>query len=264
MDGNQLEIGLLHKNPGELIVKYQPIVVVIVQVFMKSGYFRGEEKEEIVQQINEKLLSRIEKIRQQYNGIAQLRTYFSAVIRNLCLEIIRKGRNRDVIRLVQEYDHNLSYSPDQLNSMIINQELERLENILSMFVTLRIKMQISFKAILRIPVAEKELQEYCLNGDLNEIIGNSQAILSGSGRNDKEIYRSLTALFNTVENKSNSLDATRKWITTREDEVIELLNGNPPRAYYDQESFRILLERYFTREYDRMNGYRVKSDVTFI
>lgn len=258
MDVNQFEIGLLREDPGELIVKYQPIVIVIVQVYMRSGYFRGEEKEEIVQQINEKLLERIEKIRQQYNGMAQLRTYFSAVIRNLCLEIIRKGRNRDVLRLVEEYDHNLSYSPDQLNRMIIDQELQRLDLILAMFHKLKSKLVISFKAMLRMPLHEDDLLDYCKERDISEIEKEYEILMAGEAKNDKEVYRQLTVLFNYIECKNNSLDAVRKWVWIREEEVLKMLNGDPPRANHNHETLMILLERYFTEEQFKRPVFHLK------
>ncbi|MHC1706303.1 MAG: hypothetical protein AB9842_02145 [Bacteroidales bacterium] len=260
MDVNQQEICLLHQNPGELIVKYQPIVLVVVQVFMKSGYFRGEGKEEIVQQINEKLLERIEKIRQQYNGFAQLRTYFSAVVRNLCLEIIRKGRIRDVIRLVEEYDHNLSYSPDQLNRMIIDQELKRLDIILSMFYSLRPKLILCLKAIQRIPLNESDVLEYCRRPDFKGFEEECDFLQKAIGRNDKEIYRTLNQLFNKVEGKNTNLDATRKWISSKLEEVLTLLNGNPPRAYYNHETLKILLEKYFFDEKFSKPVYHLQFD----
>lgn len=248
MDVNQYEIGLLHENPGELVVKYQPIVMVIVRVFMKSGYFRGEEKEEIVQCINEKLLERMGKIRMQYNGISRLRTYFSAVIRNLCLEMIRKGRNQYIQQLLEEQDHSLSYTPDQLGNLIIQQEMERLGFIMKMYHEEQERIEMFFLAMFQFPLPAMLFRRHFPPPYPPELRETVKVLLKGRIRSDRQVFRFLSVMVNHFQNKRNTSDALRKWMKTREEEILKLLNGDPPRACHDHETLMILLERYL---YDR-------------
>ncbi|HRY33089.1 MAG TPA: sigma-70 family RNA polymerase sigma factor [Bacteroidales bacterium] len=262
MDSNQEEIGLLHESPGELIVKYQPIVLVIVRMFMRSGYFRGEEPQEVIQSVNEKLLDRIERIRSNYNGISRLRTYFSAVIRNLCLERIRKGRVEEVYRLMEEQENSLSYSPDQLNRLIIRQELERLDTVLKLLYTQRHKIVLILKALLRIPAREEEVR-LLLEAPVSQSLEESVAMLvRGDFRSDREAFQHLSRVFNFLEGKQNSEDSIRKWIYIREGEIIQLLNGDPPRANHNHETLRILFDRYFHEMQPPSRDFRIKTEAS--
>ncbi len=260
MDSNQQEIALLHEAPGELIVKYQPIVLVIVRMFIKSGYFRGEEPREVIQTVNEKLLERIERIRDNYNGISKLRTYFSAVIRNLCLERIRKGRVAEVYRLMEEQDNSLSYSPDQLNRLIIRQELERLDTVLKLMYAQRQKIVLIVKALLRIPAREEEVQVLMEASHDSQLEESAAKLISGNFRSDREAFQHLSKLFNYVEGKQNGEDSIRKWIYVKEGEIIQLLNGNPPRANHTHETLRILFERYFHEKQPPSRDFRITME----
>jgi len=62
---------------------------------------------------------------------------------------------------------------------------------------------------------------------------------------DKEIYAIMTPLFNRCEGKENSPDALRKWINMKVDEIIDLLNGRTRRSNYDQETLKILAQKYY-------------------
>ncbi len=241
---------MLMDRPGELIVKYQPLVQVVVQVFMKSGYFRGDEKEEIVQWVNLRLLDRIDRIRSQYSGISLLRTYFSSIIRNLCLEFIRKGKNQERVRMLNEDDHNLSYSPDHLKGMIIRQECQRLGLILNMFHHEKAKLLVCFKCLIRVPVTMKDIEAYALKTVPESICHPILQLRPDSGIPDRQLYQRLSVLVNHVEGRSGSADALRKFIWLREMEIIRLLNGEPPHACHNQETFRILLDRYLLGQDD--------------
>src|SRR5450759_2544730 len=109
MDPNRLEIELLQNNPASLLLIYQQVISVIVQVYLRSGFFQGESKEELVQYINEQLLDRMDKIRAQYNGKALLRTYLSAVVRNICAELLRERQKNSFIEYFEEPVESESY-----------------------------------------------------------------------------------------------------------------------------------------------------------
>ncbi len=85
-NGNQQDVKLLREQPRELIIKYQDIIHIIVKKYIASNMFLASEYEDIVQTVNEDLLSKSERIREQYNGMALLRT----VLFSHCSELLFK------------------------------------------------------------------------------------------------------------------------------------------------------------------------------
>jgi hypothetical protein len=66
------------------------------------------------------------------------------------------------------------------------------------------------------------------------------------GKDDVEIYRIITPIMNKNEEKSNSVDAVRKWTDSKIHEIIEVLNGEPKRANYTQDTLKILVDDFFS------------------
>jgi endonuclease III len=63
---------------------------------------------------------------------------------------------------------------------------------------------------------------------------------------DLEIYRTITPIMNKIEEKSNSVDALRKWTDSKVREIIQVLNGNPKKADYSTETLKILVDDFFS------------------
>ena len=74
-NGNQQDVRLLREQPRELIIEYQDIIQIIVKKYIVSKMFHASDFEDIVQAVNEDLLSKAERIRDQYNGIALLKNW---------------------------------------------------------------------------------------------------------------------------------------------------------------------------------------------
>jgi hypothetical protein len=62
---------------------------------------------------------------------------------------------------------------------------------------------------------------------------------------EKEVFVQLNRLFNHEDGKVTQADAFRKWFKARMRELVALLNGDPPRSNYNEETLQILLEKYF-------------------
>ena len=98
-DPNKRDIELLMTNPHQFLIESQGIVDFNIKHFIHLGKFKHTEFDEIKQQINEELLTRIHKIRIQFQGRSLLRTYFSVIVKNVCNEIVRKGDRPDYVQL---------------------------------------------------------------------------------------------------------------------------------------------------------------------
>ncbi len=249
MEQNQREIDLLRDNPGQFIVSYQPLIQIIVRVFVRSRQIRDCDHDEVISYINEKLLLKIERIRSQYNGVSMMRTYMSTVIRNLCLEKIRESHS-GLVEEPSQFLEYAAYSPaNQLNDIVIRQELQRLTKVMISFGSDRQRLEFCLKVMYRIPVTKEEFCSIAegLNTNKLSFLWNSFNLKSIVEERDQ--YLRLTTLFTLIDGNKKSRDSIRKWIHHRLHQVISLMNGNPKRADYNEETVQLLFERYFTEDY---------------
>jgi hypothetical protein len=248
MDPNSLEVELLHHNPTALLLQYQELITVIVQVYQRSGNLDYESREEIIQYVNDKLLERMENIRLHYNGKALLRTYFSAVIRNLCSELQRERQKEDLVLYFQEPVECESYEVSALNRIVISQELTRLADFLSLFASNRAKVEACLRSLYRLPMTNADFTNCVCNPKDPAVKESVRALLRPGPMMDKEVFYHLNIVFNLACGNEVHPDTMRKWVKARMKDLIDLLNGNPRRANYDEETLQILLEKYYIEQ----------------
>jgi hypothetical protein len=71
---------------------------------------------------------------------------------------------------------------------------------------------------------------------------------------DKEVYFHLNRIFNGSCGKDVHPDTMRKWVKAKMHELVEMLNGNPRRAYYNEETLQILVEKYYVEQAELLKG----------
>lgn len=241
MTDNERDIDLLWNKPGQLLVKYQETIKIIVRRYISTGLYRATDFEDVVQVINEELLEKVPVMQAHYNGSSLFRTYFSGIVRNICL---RQYKTKRYQVLTVEATENLYVEENSFeNKQAIQQELKRLCMILDLYDDQRPKVVLLMKIYLRILITEKDIRlcyPRCRKNDVNLLM---QHFGPGCARlRDKEIHGILTSIINKYEKKSNSEDAVRKWIESKVSEIIDVLNGNPPHSSHDKVSLRILFE----------------------
>lgn len=240
---NQTEVDLLYNNPHALIENYQNIIQIIVQKLIRRELFKAHDREDVIQFINEKMLTeKIKKIQAQYNGSTYLTTYFSRIVQNLCFEYRRKFNQQPTI----EFDESKFYSSPDFNEMLIKDELRHLAAILKLFNRSRKKLELCLKLISRVEISQNDILSYYPDCNAVELSN----LTNRFGRDyydmlDKEIYAFITPFFNKCEKKNNSVDAIRKWLDEKTGEIIDLLNGKPRYANYDKETLIILVQKYY-------------------
>lgn len=247
MINNQKEIELLKSDPNTLIIKYQEIISIIVQKFIKSGSINQYDREEFIQVINERLLTSLEKIKDQYKGISLLKTYFSTIIRNICLEEINKRKRYNFSELEEGNFSNLL--DDTLDeSSYLNNEFGRLNKILIMYNKKAAKLSFCLKVIYRLKVRITDFTKYCLKFKVKDVKKLIESVDPVKIIPEFELYKILIPYINKCDNKINEPDTLRRWLKRKIDEIIELMNGNPKRANYDKETLQILAEKYFSEK----------------
>lgn len=248
---NERELKWLHHQPERLIEHYQPIIEVIVNSFIKKGFFHSKDRMDLVQEVNLQLLeSKIEKIRTHYNNSVQLRTYFSKVVYNACLEKARKQTPMQVSSpdIILEGTSDRSATPIQ--QMAIKEELIKLHGCLLALPRLRLKATLCLKATAKIPFDQSDIQFLQSPKTKDEIEIIRQHLFNHYNHlQHKEVFGFLAPLFNKVEHKSVDGESLRKWTNSLLDRFIIILNGTPPHAAYTRETLKTLLQFYFS-EYE--------------
>jgi len=241
------DIILLYKNPGKLVEKYQNTIEIIINKFIQSGFIKYTDKDDFKQDINEQLLIKIPKIQKQYNQKCYLHTYLSAIIRNIILEKIRKNKSFNEANNSAVHSDQIIYN-NAINNLTITDEIERFRTVLILFNKQKEKLELCLKFIFRLPITEQDIFQYFENLKKADLKINFHKLNDEENLTDSDIYSILTGIINAKENKSNTPDAIRKWIKSKLNEIIGLMNGNPKRANYDKSSLELLIEKYFNKK----------------
>ncbi|HRZ42669.1 MAG TPA: hypothetical protein P5228_08200 [Bacteroidales bacterium] len=248
MQDDQLDVLLLRDRPYDLLLKYQPLFELIARKYARAGYFPFEDCREMVQIINERFCLHIGKITRQFSGNVLVKTYLSAICRNVIKEYIRSLHRRDELmrcHMVCEPE----YQVPVYARLVMLDEFSRFDKILILMGHKRHKLLLLMKLLYRIRLERTDLEAY--RKDAMDYI--SEQILNQLNTDtrlkDKDVYSLIFPLFAIGEGKVSHPDTLRKWFNYKSAEVIRLLNGNPPRAAYCCDTLQILVERYFTEVY---------------
>jgi hypothetical protein len=112
------------------------------------------------------------------------------------------------------------------------------------------KLILCLKLKFKVPFDIKDFQFMFEGFSHSDFIAFTQEIAPYKDASDLTVLTALTRIFNKYQNKNNTPDALRKWITVKTTEVIELLNGNPPTYFYTMETLQLLFEKCFCSEKD--------------
>lgn len=245
MTDNDRDVELLRSDPQSLLLKYQETIRIIVKMYIDGGMFRALEFDDIIQEINVSLLAKIPAMQKQYNGKSLFKTYFSVIVRNICLKAHRKGQKS--IDFLQEDLSKYFVENTHEKRSVIEHEVRRFSTVLSLYDTQRPKLLLCLKLYFRIPVTSEDIRLW-----YPECNGEDQAsLMAHFGLNydqlsDINIYKIVTPIMNRNEKRSNSVDAMRKWTDSKVHEIIDLLNGRPKKTNHSVETLKILVDDFFS------------------
>ncbi len=247
MRNNDFDIHLLLKDPNTLIEEHQKTIACVVNKFVYTGLFSYHDRDEVIQYVNERLLTeKITKMQKQYKPQYYVVTYLSKIVYNLCLEYSRKhrtGNREDTTVDISQTD--IPDNDDFSRHIMIQEESRRLDSILKMYYKHHKRIEVFLKIFFGIGITHDDLLQLYPEADEKEISVVLQKCNPTSDidhKTDKELYETLTQFINKYEKKHNSSDALRKWVHAKMTEIIVLLNGNPKTANYDKETLKILFQ----------------------
>jgi len=244
---NTRDLALLNKDSSALLSQYQPIVEAVVTSFIAKGFFKQDEKMDVVQTINTQMLEKkLERIQSNFNGSVLLSTYFSKVVYNACLELTRIKKKKPDFQTDEVLSTHASSSVNPIYQLAIQDELHRFEGILRTFYKKKTKTRLGLKLFARIILSDFDLGEY-RDPQAKEELAMVRTVFFSSYDElmDKEVYEIIIKLFNKIENKRNDADSLRKWVNMILDKIIRILNGEPPKSHYQRDTLKILMQLYF-------------------
>lgn len=243
---NQKDLALLKSDLQALLLRHQGTVQIIVRRYISSGMFEREDFEDIVQSVNEQLIVRMPSIQSGFNGTTLFRTYFSAIVRNICLSLYRGSqRQPKMYRINESTQAGKDTTSDQYH---IEQARRLFKVVLKQFDYKTDLPRLLFLLKLRhkIPVRKEDILGWyprCPRRDLStllDVFGNDYVNLK-----EQEIYILVAPIINRAMKKENSPDSLRRWTHGKIVQIIDLMNGDPPRAAFDEDAIKVLLEDYF-------------------
>jgi DNA-directed RNA polymerase specialized sigma24 family protein len=249
-DANQEDMYLLYNAPARLLGKYQYFIEFIVESYVKSGSIPKEEKEDVIQNINAKLWEEgISKMQQKYDRRALVKTYLGVILKGYCNNEYRRLNTQKAQTLAQKSEPLRSWHKTSENmnfSLHIEQEKKRLEKLLFLFGKSASKLRLCLKLYYYIPISSEDILAYhpeapaaLLDGALSELRQNFVQ------KELKELFEVIIAIVNDKEKKDIAPDSLRRWTKDKITELIELINGDPPLRFYDEEALGALLHYYF-------------------
>lgn len=245
---NEKECDWLVHDQSRLLTHYQPVVEIVFRQFMARGFFREEEKKELIQEVNLQLLEKkLASIRTHFKGSVLLKTYFSKVVYNSFQEIARRRRRQPDFVGEETLLHTADSQLSPIQQLAIRDEMYRLEGILKGFQRKRHKAEFNLKLYVRFLLRETDIQFYNSPKTAPSIELIRQHFFQAYDTlSDKEIYVIAVQLYNIIEQKNNDGDSLRRWIDGVSRRLIESLNGTPPVSAHTVESLKALLQLYFT------------------
>lgn len=224
------------------------LIKFICNRYVFAGFIKNDETEDFYHDVIEKLINRLPVLRKNYNGSVKPATYLTVVVNNICKELIRAKMKKEI-----KYFSNIKTDVTQQESierdLIIEDEIERLQTIFVLFNKKRFKLEICLKGYFGITFTKLETKS--LDNKLKIILRIANKMINEPNVKNSKKYGIIASIISELQNKPVNAEAIRKWIKEKIEELIYLLNGEPPHAMYDEESLGILLEKYY--EVKRIN-----------
>ena len=249
---------LLFRDASAYLECNQPVVRCIAMKFKGSGLFTGCQIDDVIQHVNERLLTDIlEKMKSQYRPMCRIQTYFSKIVRNLCLEYAEICNKRNLQERKVDFSRAQFGTPETTSAEVAFGEIfEQLELLLSLYGNRRPRIELFFKISLRLGITKEDVLR-CYPTCSKIMLDNFMLSFNHTGTpritKDAEVYMRLIPLVNELEGTESTADAIRKCVNRKFDEIAEILNVAPINAALNRQTVKLLLEKYYS-EFPKSSG----------
>lgn len=239
------DIEILRQDPSALIYKYRDMIRIIVVNAMAGGLGGRERIASVVDTVTSELMLRIPSIQANYNGTSLVRTYVSAVVRNICRSL---RMSQPAEKSLDDPAHEEAVPLASMHERYsINQARSVFRAILLQFDRSLPKLIVCLKLKFRIALGREDFlrwQPGCDQHILSDFLADMQTW--PESLTDMEIFRRSTPLFNHLQSKEATDDTVRRWTSSKIAEIADALNCSIPGAHFDEETIRLLTEDYFS------------------
>jgi len=254
---------LLYRDAPAYLEKNQFVIRAIVLKYTGSGLFTSSEVEDVIQHINECMLTGVlERMQSQYKPVCRLQTYFSKIVSNLCLDYGEKWTRRNVQEKKVDFTRaELATHETTSAEIALNEMYEQIEILLKLYGSKRPLIELLLKISLRLGITEDDVLRChpdCDKKLLNKFLLYFKQDGARRMAKDAEMYGQLLPLVNELQGSNKSADALRKFIDTKFAEISEILNSTPINAALTRDTVKILLEKYYSESFQnhREKPYR--------
>ena len=214
----------------------------VVSKYVSQGIIPEREKDDVRMSIVERFWKKLDHITANYSGGSKITTYCSAVLNNMCCEVIRKDliywkyKSEEYIR--EDYSNTFS----SLELLLIKDEVLLLDKIIRLLEANPYKVKVFLAYFYRLQPKRYLIEEFAMNGKSKEIM---ELLNPADNITKAQLFDNLAKTIRLCEEKYVQADAVRMWLNKILNTIIERLNGPFLRANYDKNSFRTLFEYYY-------------------
>lgn len=241
---------LLLRDGSKYLVHHQDVVRSIVLKYVASGLYNSSETDDVIQYINECMLTGVlKKIQSQYKPWRCNKTYFYKIVSNLCLQYAKNRVKRNRYEKIVDFTVAQFGIQETISTEIILREIYRkLGILLNRYGSNRPRIELLLKISLRVGITKDDVLQ-CYPSCCRKILGKFLLSFNHAEfyrlAKDGEVYRQLVTLMTELEGKNKSGDAIRKFVNSKFDEIADILNKPPINAALTRETAKLLLEYYY-------------------
>lgn len=235
---------LMLKDPSALVLKYNEMIRIIVLRCAGRRLQVGEGIGGLVDTVTSELMLRMSSIQAHYNGTSLVKTYVSAVVRNICLAM---WANRPPTESLEGIGHLSIPHTSIAERHSINQARSAFRAILLQYGRTLPKVIVCLKLKFRMQLENEDIlrwQPGCEERVLSDFFVDYRSW--PDSMTDMEVFERCRSIFNLLQRNETTADTIRRWTTSKIAEIAETLDSSIPGAHFDEESIRILTEDYFS------------------
>lgn len=245
---NEINTDLLFNNPQKFVVENQNVIEIIVKRYIKSGYLLLNNKNEMIQHINLRLLDGvIVKMQMQYDSKYFVSTYFACIVNNLCKEYLNIQKKDDGNVDYEEFAKNKASKSNPKYHLFVEEEVKQLDFIFRLYHNKKEKLIAALKIKYKLDVSINDIAKVQTSLGLKTTSAPLElSNIEVAEKTEGELFNYYAPYFEKSNGKQVSGDSLKRWTYQKIDEIISLLNQNGDKAY-DLETLGILFEQYLIK-----------------
>ena len=250
------DVRLLHENPQNLMLKYQPLVSYIVSKVFYSNNHPASIQGDLEQEIIQELIEKADYIRGNYDPSLLFRNYIWSVINHSFLNQLKKRKWRFNFGYEQGPDAELQVQEIGSDYLLCLEDgFRQFREILHSYNHERAKLEICLKAAFSLPslcsdfitlfdpakssFTEEEIETIC-----REL--NKSTRVNGFSQSQR--FAIIEPLLSKAFKANARVESYLHWTNEQVAKIILKLNQNGLRCF-NRDTFKILVEMYYMKYY---------------